>query len=94
MPDYCFFQKGDQTIALEVTDASKASRLIGEGFTKQFEEVSAVNAQKALTRLEDIRRNNQIDHKNFLAGSIAMPWIGALTAFTTYLFRKKWFKHK
>ncbi|MCS3433447.1 hypothetical protein [Klebsiella sp. BIGb0407] len=94
MRDYCFFQKDDQIIALEIMDVDRAFQLIEKGFKKQFEEVSALNEEKALARFEDIRRNNQTDHKNFLAGAIAMPVIGALTAFTTYLFQKKWLKRK
>lgn len=94
MPDYCFFQKGDQTVVLMITDVSRASQLIEEGFEKQFEEISDVNEKKALERFEDIRRNNHIDRKNFLAGAITAPYIGILTAFITYLFKKKWFRHK
>lgn len=94
MQDYCFFQKDDHTIAVEITDIDRTFQLIKQGYKKQFEEVSAVNEQKALARFEDIRRNNKIDHKNFLAGSIAMPLIGILTAYLTYLFQKKWSKRK
>jgi len=94
MSDYCFFQKGKQTIALEKTDVDRASLLIGEGFEKQFEEVSALSEKNALARFDDIRRNNQIDRNNFLAGAIAMPLIGVLTAFITPFFQKKRFKKK
>lgn len=89
MPDYCFFQKGKQTIALERSEVDRAAQLTQQGYKKQFEEVSAMSEKSALARFADIRRNNQIDHHNFLAGAIAMPLIGVLTAITTFLFRKK-----
>ncbi|WP_299999477.1 hypothetical protein [uncultured Cedecea sp.] len=94
MRDYCFFQKDNQTIALEVTDTDHAFQLIQSGFEKQFEEVSAMNEQKALKRFEDIRRNNQTDQENFLMGATAMPLIGVISAFLTYLFQKKRLKRK
>jgi len=94
MQDYYFFQKDDQTIAVEITDIDRTFQLIEQGYKKQFEEISAANEQKALARFKDIRRNNQIDHKNFMLGSIAMPFIGVLAAFLTYLFQGKWFRRK
>jgi len=89
MPDYCFFQKGQHVIALERTNVDSAARLMTQWFEKQFEEVSAENEQNALTRFADIRRNNQIDRNNFLAGAGQMPFIGVLAAAVTSLFRKK-----
>lgn len=94
MQDYSFFQKDDQIIAVETTDIDRAFQLIKQGYKKQFEKISAVNEQQALARLEDIRRNNQIDHENFLSGAIAMPFIGAMVAFFNYVFHRKWFKRK
>ncbi|STD20062.1 Uncharacterised protein [Enterobacter asburiae] len=45
--------------------------------------------KKALTRLADIRKNNEIDRYNFLAGAGEMPLIGALAAAATWLVQKK-----
>ena len=89
MPDYCFYQKGQQYVALERTDAGSAAQLTAQGFEKQFEEVSAVDEKSALARFADIRRNNQIDRDNFLAGAGQMPLIGVIAAAATALFRKK-----
>ncbi|MBA7853777.1 hypothetical protein HV318_01750 [Enterobacter sp. RHBSTW-00901] len=89
MPDYCFFQKDKQIIVLERTDVNNASQLLEQGFEKQFEEVSAMNEESALTRFADIRKNNQIDRSNFLAGAGTMPLIGVLRAAATALFQKK-----
>ncbi|MCV2532038.1 hypothetical protein [Enterobacter wuhouensis] len=89
MPDYRFFQKGQQYIALESTDVNSASQLIAQGFEKQFEEVCAPDERAALARFADIRRNNQIDRNNFLAGAGQMPFIGLMAAAATALFRKK-----
>lgn len=89
MPDYCFFKKGKQTIVLTRSDEDRASQLAEQGYVKQFEEVSATDEKHALARFNDIWRDRQIDHHNFLAGAIAMPLIGVLTAAANYLIRKK-----
>ncbi|WP_165460298.1 hypothetical protein [Atlantibacter sp.] len=89
MPEYVFFTKDKQIVALEHSDADGAAMLIATGYEKQFEEVSATDEKHALARLADIRRDKKIDHHNFMAGAIAMPLIGVLTAFFTYLVRKK-----
>jgi hypothetical protein len=60
-----------------------------QGYQKQFEEVNSINRENALTRQADIRRNNRIDHRNFLAGAGTMPLIGVLTAVAVFLLRKK-----
>lgn len=89
MPDYCFFQKGKQIIVLEKMDVDTASQLMEQGYEKQFEEVSAANEKNAHARFVDIRRDNQIDHNNFLAGAGSMPLIGGLTVIAASLVRKK-----
>lgn len=89
MPDYRFFQKGPNLIAIESANADAAAQLIAQGFEKQFEEIGAADEKEALTRLADIRKNNEIDRHNFLAGAGQMPWIGVLTAAATWLTQKK-----
>ncbi|WP_134705488.1 hypothetical protein [Rahnella sp. CJA17(1/100)] len=89
MLNYFFFQKGKQIVVLESSDVGKASQLIEDGYEKQFEEISATNEKNALARFADIRRNNQIDRDDFLAGAGSMPLISGLTAIATYLVSKK-----
>lgn len=89
MSDYFFYQKDKHTIAVERSEVDKAAQLAAEGYKKQFEEISASNERNALARFADIRKNNQIDRHNFLAGAAAMPLIGLLTAAAISLFRKK-----
>jgi hypothetical protein len=89
MPDYCFFKKGKQTVALERVNLDGASQLTAKGYEKQFEEIYATDEKHALARFADIRRENQIDHHNFLAGTGVMPFIGVLRAVAVSLFRKK-----
>ena len=89
MPDYCFFQQGKQTVVLERSDSDETARLTEQGYEKQFEEVSAIDEKHALARFADIRREKRIDQHNLLAGAIAMPLIGILTAVAINLFRKK-----
>ncbi|PDO90464.1 hypothetical protein [Kosakonia pseudosacchari] len=89
MTDYCFYQKGKQLVVLKSAEMDAASQLVAQGFEKQFEEISATNEKNALARFADIRRDNQIDRENFLAGAGPMPLIGGLTAIVTSLVRKK-----
>ncbi|MGK0600360.1 hypothetical protein [Yokenella regensburgei] len=89
MPNYGFFQKGQHIIVLKISDVDQAAQLMVQGYEKQFEEIYATNEKNALSRLEDIRKNNRIDRNNFLAGAGAMPGIGLLTVVMSYLFRKK-----
>ena len=46
MPDYHFYKKGKQTIALEHWDEGEACRLLNEGYEKQPEEINAVTKKK------------------------------------------------
>jgi len=89
MPDYYFYQKGKQIVALERSEENQSLKLINQGYEKQFEEVSATSKKSALTRLSNIRTDNRIDQRNFLAGAGTMPLIGILTAVAVFLLRKK-----
>ncbi|WP_256853687.1 hypothetical protein [Pantoea sp. Fr+CA_20] len=89
MPDYHFYQKGKQIVALERSEEDQAFKLINQGYEKQFEEISAATKKNALTRLTNIRTDNRTDQRNFLAGAGTMPLIGILTAVAVFLLRKK-----
>lgn len=89
MPHYCFYKKARHVVALERLDATGAEQLSQQGYEKQFEEVSALNADRALRRLADIRRDKRTDQHNFLAGAATFPLIGVLTAFAMFLLKKK-----
>lgn len=89
MPEYNFYKKGKQIVALASSDENGAYQLLNQGYDKQFEEISATTKKNALTRFSDIPRNNRIDHRNFLAGAGTMPLIGILTAIGVILLRKK-----
>ncbi|MGJ0193207.1 hypothetical protein ACR6A7_12785 [Pantoea sp. RRHST58] len=89
MPDYHFYQKGKQIVALENYEENQSVNLINQGYKKQFEEVSATTKKGALTRLSHIRTDNRIDQRNFLAGAGTMPLIGIMTAVADFLLRKK-----
>lgn len=89
MPEYCFYKKRNQIVALQKSDNVRATLLTRQGFEKQFEEVSAADEKAALSRFDDIRKEKRIDQHNFRAGAITMPFIGVLTAITSLFFRKK-----
>ncbi|ORM71845.1 hypothetical protein [Pantoea rwandensis] len=89
MTDYCFFTKDNQTVALEKSDVDGAAQLTNLGYKQQFEEVSASNKQRALSRFNDICKEKRIDQHNFRAGAFAFPLIGVLTVVAGWFFRKK-----
>jgi len=89
MPDYYFYQKDKQILALEKHELDVATQLIAQGYEKQFEEVEALDKKQAFARLADIRNEKQIDSHNFLAGAATEPLIGVMTAAASYLFKKK-----
>lgn len=51
MPDYCFFQKGPNLIAIESANTDAAAQLISQGFEKQFEEIGAADEKRRLPAL-------------------------------------------
>jgi len=63
--------------------------LMAQGYKKEVEEVHAIDEKQATARFADIRKNNDIDRHNFLAGASAMPLIGVLTAMAAFLFWRK-----
>lgn len=89
MPEYCFFKKDKQIVVLKKSEEQRAVELTEQGYEKQFEEVIAANETLALARFADIRKEKEIDQHNFLAGAIAMPLIGIVTAAATSLLTKK-----
>lgn len=89
MSDYNFYTRGRHTVAVNRSDVTRAVALTEQGYKKQFEEVRAPDEQQELTRLADMRRNQDIDQHNFLAGAATMPLIGVLTALATFLFWRK-----
>ncbi|WP_051563608.1 hypothetical protein [Pantoea septica] len=94
MPDYHFYQKAKKIVVLERSEENQAFQLINQGYKKQFEEVSATTKKNALTRLSNIRTDNRIDQRNFLAGAGTMPLIGILTAVAAFLLLKKHPRHR
>ena len=89
MPEYVFYQKDTHIVVQESTATDGVLSLTEQGYEKQFEAIEAASENAALARLMDIRRNNQIDRDNFLAGAGEMPLIGALAALATHLVSKK-----
>ncbi|WP_342755272.1 hypothetical protein AAGQ96_08525 [Pantoea sp. MBD-2R] len=70
MPEFCFFKKGKHIAALERTDAEKSAQLADDGWEKQFEEVRAVDAESALARLADVRKEEVTTERAFVTGSV------------------------
>ncbi|MCD2357687.1 hypothetical protein LQK91_14805 [Pantoea sp. MHSD4] len=78
MPEFCFFKKGQHIAALERSDSEKAAQLAGEGWEKQFEEVSAADAESALARLADMRKEEVTTERAFITGSVFSSLLTAI----------------
>jgi len=89
MRDYCFYTHGKRIVVLERSEVNRATDLMAQGYKKEVEEVHAVDEKQATARFADIRKNNDIDRHNFLAGAATMPLIGVLTAIAFSLFWRK-----
>lgn len=55
MPEFFFFRKGRQLVAADRKDSAAAERLKADGYQKQFEEIIAPDAERALIRLQQRR---------------------------------------
>ncbi|QDY44172.1 hypothetical protein [Candidatus Pantoea soli] len=69
MPAFCFFKKGQHIVALERSDAETSALLTRDGWEKLFEEVRAADAESALARLSDIRKEEMTTECAFVTGS-------------------------
>ncbi|MXP48922.1 hypothetical protein FD733_04235 [Pantoea sp. Eser] len=70
MPEFFFFRKGRQLVAADRKDTTAAERLKADGYQKQFEEIIAPDAEGALIRLQDIRKDAADLEYGFLTGGI------------------------
>lgn len=84
MPEFCFFRKGRQRVAVDRKDSASVDRLKADGYQKQFEEIIAPDAERALIRLQDIRKDAADLEYGFLTGGI----FGVVSL----LFRENWVK--
>jgi len=78
MPQFCFFKKDKHIAALEISDAEKSAQLTGEGWEKQFEEVRAADAESALTRLAEMRKEEVTTEHAFVTGSVFSSLLTAI----------------
>lgn len=78
MPEFCFFKKGQHIAALERSDAEKSAQLADDGWEKQFEEVRAADAESALARLADMRKDEVTTERAFITGSLFTSLLTAI----------------
>ena len=78
MHEFCFFKKGQHIAALERSDAEKTAQLTGDGWEKQFEEVHAADAESALARLADMRKEEVTTERAFITGSVFSSLLTAM----------------
>lgn len=78
MPKYFFFQKEQQIVVLESVDRERNALLVANGWEKQFEEIEAVDAESALLRLTDIRKEEIATERAFIGGSAFSSLLNAL----------------
>lgn len=78
MPEFCFFKKGQHIAALERSDAEKSAQLADDGWEKQSEEVRAADAESALARLADMRKEEVTTERAFITGSVFTSLLTAI----------------
>ncbi|HAU5565738.1 TPA: hypothetical protein JD264_18245 [Serratia fonticola] len=78
MPEFCFFKKGHNIAALERSDSEKLAQLVEDGWEKQFEEVRAADAESALERLADMRKEEVTTERAFITGSVFSSLLTAI----------------
>jgi hypothetical protein len=78
MPDYIFFRKGEQIAVLERSEAEKAPLLTDQGYEKQYEEIDAPNAEHALARYADIRKEERTTEDAFITGTVFSTIVTAI----------------
>ncbi|HCN95807.1 MULTISPECIES: hypothetical protein [Leclercia] len=88
MPEYIFFQKGTKIIALDKSDVQGASLLCEQGYKKQFEEIIAPDSQRALARLADIKKEEEIAPLAWATGAVFTVLIVPVLGLIGYLFLK------
>lgn len=65
-----FFQKNNEVITIASTDTKRIALLVDEGWQKLVEEVAAADSEKALARLTEIRKEEEMTEHAFITGSV------------------------
>lgn len=76
--EFYFFKKGQHIAALERSGAEKSAQLVGEGWEKQFEEIRAADAENALSRLADMRKEEVTTEHTFITRSVFSSLLTAI----------------
>lgn len=78
MSEFYFLKKNNEIIAIKSTDKEKISLLTADRWEKLLEEVQASDAEGALSRLADIRKEEDITEHAFITGSVFSGLLGAI----------------
>lgn len=68
MSEFIFFRKGTQIFAVEKGNAEGSSHLEAQGYEQEFEEITAPDAQSALARYNDIKKEDELNVYAFALG--------------------------
>lgn len=88
MPHYCIYKKDKHTLVVNRAYESRATLLISQGYDKQFEEVTATNAEAALLRFRDICQEEKTTDSAFATGGVFVALTVGLKAAVNSLFLK------
>jgi len=80
MPEFFFFRKGNTVKALPKSDLQGATQLKQQGYQKLFEEVNARDEQRALARLADIKKEEEMTVHAFMTWPVVVSLV-ALVCF-------------
>lgn len=88
MPHYCIHKKNKHTLVLNRADESRATLLISQEYDKQFEEVTASDAEAALLRFRDICKEEKTTESAFATGGVFVALTVGLKVAVNSLFLK------
>jgi len=88
MPHYCIYKNDKHTLVVNRADESRATLLISQGYDKQFEEVTASDAEAALLRFRDICQEEKTTESAFATGGAFVALTVGLKAAVDSLFLK------
>jgi len=79
MPDYCVFKKAHEVRTVNVARQCQQDALMSKGFEKVCDVVHADNADAALLRYQQLRRDEETAAQSFATDSVVSSLLSLLS---------------
>jgi len=79
MPDYCVFKKAHEVRTVNVARQCQQDALTSKGFEKVWDVVHADNADAALLRYQQLRRDEETAAQSFATDSVVSSLLSLLS---------------